>query len=132
MGADMGQKAPFDGKTILIVEGEAIVRFGLAEFFEDSGYRVFEAESASDAIEVLGRHAAIRVVLLDVEIKGSMNGIRLAHYIRERHPPTRLVVTSGGRAVAQSELPEQTFFLPKPIDAHRLLRKMENWNSQIL
>ena len=90
----MGQSKPI-AKSILIVEDEALIRFNLIDFFEDAGYRVSEAETADEAIAILDQNSSIRVVLTDVQMPGSMDGLKLAHYIRDRFPPTVLVVTSG-------------------------------------
>ncbi|MDP1026858.1 response regulator [Sphingomonas sp. KR1UV-12] len=112
--------------TILIVEDEAIVRFELIDFFEDEGYRVFEAENADDAIAVLERNSTIRIVLTDIDMPGSMDGLKLAHYIRKRYPPTLLLIASGRVSVSQSELPDYSVFLSKPFDPTRLMRTIDD------
>lgn len=121
----MGQSKPIGGKSILIVEDEAIIRFDLIDFFERAGYRVLEAESADDAIAILERDSSIRVVLTDVQMPGSMDGLKLAHYVRERFPPTVLVVTSGVLNPTKADLPLDSFFVPKPFDPNRVLGQIE-------
>lgn len=121
----MGQSTPIGSRTILIVEDEALLRFDLVDFFEHAGWRVFEAEHADDAIAILNRHKEVRVVLTDVQMPGSMDGVKLAHFIRDRFPPTVLFVVSGNVRIPQHELPARTSFLPKPFDHHRLLRTLE-------
>lgn len=91
----MGQSTPIGSKTILIVEDEALVRFDLVDFFTHAEWRVFDAENADEAIAILDAHKDIRVVLTDVQMPGSMDGVKLAHYVRERFPPTVLFVVSG-------------------------------------
>jgi CheY-like chemotaxis protein len=121
----VGQSTPIGTRTILIVEDEALVRFDLVDLFEAAGWRVFEAANADEAIALLDKHKEVRVVLTDVQMPGSIDGIRLAHYVRERFPPTVLFVVSGHVAVPAEELPERTTFLTKPFDPHRLLRQIE-------
>lgn len=121
----LGQSKPIDMNSILIVEDEAIVRFELVDLFEDEGYRVFEAGNADEAIAVLERHRMIRIVLTDVDMPGSMDGIRLAHYIRKRYPPTLLLIASGRVSVPASELPDHSVFLSKPFDPSRLMRTID-------
>lgn len=116
---------PIGSKTILIVEDEALVRFDLVDFFTDAGWRVFDAQDADQAIPILDRHKEIRVVLTDVQMPGSMDGLKLAHYIRERFPPTVLFVVSGNVPLREEQLPAHTTFLAKPFDPHRLLRQIE-------
>lgn len=67
----------------------------------------------------------MRVVLTDVEMPGSMNGLRLAHYVRDRFPPTTLYVVSGRMKLTMDDLPEQTTFLPKPFNPYVLLRELD-------
>lgn len=112
-------------RTILIVEDEALVRFDLVDFFERAGWTVFEAGHADDAIAILEHHKEVRVVLTDVQMPGSMDGVKLAHYVRERFPPTVLFVASGNVPLGPDDLPARTTFLPKPFDTHRLLRQIE-------
>ena len=121
----MGQRKPFAAKSILIVEDEALIRFNLIDFFEDAGYRVYEAENADEAITILASDSWIRVVLTDVQMPGSMDGLKLAHYIRDRFPPTVLVVTSGVLNPDKADLPVDSFFVPKPFDPKRVLGQIE-------
>lgn len=121
----MAQSTPIGNKTILIVEDEALVRFDLVDFFTDAGWRVLDAEDADQAIAILDRHKEVRVVLTDVQMPGSMDGLKLAHYVRERFPPTVLFVVSGNAPLRPDELPDRTTFLPKPFDPHRLLRQIQ-------
>ncbi|WP_082450498.1 response regulator [Sphingomonas sp. Leaf22] len=121
----MGQHLPIGTKTILIVEDEALIRFDLVDFFEDAGWRVFDAEHADAAIDILDRHQEIGVVLTDVQMPGSMDGLKLAHHVRNRFPPTMLFVVSGHVRIPEDQLPLQATFLRKPFDPNRLLEQIE-------
>ena len=120
----MGQADTGAGRAILIVEDEALIRYDLFDFFGDHGFKVFEAESADDAIAIMMQHAEIRIVLTDVQMPGSMDGIRLAHYIRDRYPPTFLVVASGAVRPTADDLPADAIFLPKPFDPRAVLKAL--------
>jgi CheY-like chemotaxis protein len=121
----MGQSKPIGSNTILIVEDEAIIRFELIDLFEEEGYRVFAAADADEAIAILDRHGEVRVVLTDIEMPGSMDGLKLAHYIRNRYPPTLLLVASDRVSVPASEMPEHSAYLAKPFDPAAMLRKID-------
>jgi DNA-binding response OmpR family regulator len=110
-----------DRQTILIVEDEPFIRFDLVDFFEDAGFVVFEAEDADVAIELMEVEPSIRIVLTDVDMPGSMNGVRLAHYIRERFPPTLLLVASGAVKLEAADLPIGATFFAKPYDPRAVL-----------
>ena len=112
-------------RAILIVEDEAFIRYDLVDFFEDRGFEVFEAENADQAIALLEANATIRVVLTDVAMPGSMDGMKLGHYVRDRYPPTLLVVVSGIVKVQPSELPTRAAFIPKPFDPRSILRTID-------
>lgn len=121
----MGQSKPYTARNILIVEDEALIRFELMDFFEEAGFHVFEAADADEAIAILEREKTVRVVLTDVQMPGSLDGLKLAHYVRDRFPPTALIVTSGVLNPARSDLPLDSFFVPKPINPRRVLGQIE-------
>lgn len=81
--------------TVLVVEDETLVRLDLSSYLDQAGYNVLEAGSASEAIEILERDRSIRVVFTDVRMPGDMDGVALARLVRERWPPTIIVVCSG-------------------------------------
>ncbi|MGE7368962.1 response regulator [Neorhizobium sp. NPDC001467] len=122
----MAQSRPINTRTILIVEDEAIIRFELADFFADAQYTVFEANDAGEAIAILEREKSIRVVLTDVQLPGTMDGLRLAHYVKDRYPPTVLLLTSGATHVPAEALPLDSRFVAKPFDPTRILRQIES------
>jgi CheY-like chemotaxis protein len=99
---------------ILVVEDEPLIRLGMASAIEEAGYEVVEAINADDAIVRLEQHKDVGLVLTDVDMPGSMDGIRLAHYVRHRWPPMHLVVVSGKVGVKPGELPAGAKFLSKP------------------
>lgn len=120
----MGQRAPINPRTILIVEDEVLFRLELADLFEASGYRVLEAGDADEAIAVLDEDPSISIVLTDIQMPGSMDGLRLAHHVRDRYPPVSLVIASGALRPSASELPERSLYLSKPINPFQLLRQL--------
>jgi CheY-like chemotaxis protein len=106
---------------IMVVEDEPLIRLGLASSIEDAGYEVVEAASADEAIRKLEATDGIRLVLTDVDMPGSMDGIRLAHYVNKRWPPIRLVVISGKVGVTPGQLPEGARFIAKPYQEPALI-----------
>src|SRR6201986_3701299 len=82
-------------KTILIVEDETLLRMEALDFMADSGFAVYEAGDADEAIAQLERHDDISSLFTDIDMPGSMDGLRLAHYVRGRWPPIKLFITSG-------------------------------------
>lgn len=99
---------------ILVVEDEPLIRLGLASLMEDAGYDVVEAAGADGAIRVLEADPGIGLVVTDVDMPGSMDGIRLAHFVRDRWPPIKLIVISGKVGVLPGQLPDGAQFISKP------------------
>jgi CheY-like chemotaxis protein len=71
------------GAAVLIVEDEPLIRMGAVSLMEDAGFEVYEAGSADAAIALLERHE-ISLIFTDVNMPGSMDGLKLAHYVRGR------------------------------------------------
>ena len=120
----MAQRAPINPRTILIVEDEVLFRLELADLFEASGYRVVEAGDADEAIAILDGDPSISIVLTDIQMPGSIDGLRLAHHVRDRFPPVSLVIASGALRPSASELPERSLYLAKPFNPFKLLRQL--------
>jgi two-component system, response regulator PdtaR len=57
---------------------------------------------------------------------GSMDGVKLAHYVRNRWPPVKIIVTSGYRHVSPEQLPEGSLFFSKPYDLEQVRRQIES------
>jgi two-component system, response regulator PdtaR len=107
---------------VLLVEDEALVRLSMREEIEAAGYKVYEAYNADEAIQLLEANPDIELVFTDVDMPGSMDGVKLAHYVRNRWPPVKIIVTSGYRHVTPEELPEGSLFFSKPYDLEQVRR----------
>jgi CheY-like chemotaxis protein len=105
-----------DKAIILIVEDEILIRMNAVQMLEDAGYRTLEASNSDEAILLLGSRSDIRAVFTDINMPGSMDGLKLAHAIRGRWPPVHLIVTSGLQMPAEAELPPKGRFIRKPYD----------------
>jgi CheY-like chemotaxis protein len=81
---------------------------------EDAGYEAIEASNAEEAIAILEARKDIRIVFTDVDMPGTMDGLKLAHAIRTRWPPIELIVTSGHFNLSDADMPERGRFFPKP------------------
>jgi len=105
---------------VLVVEDEPLIRMNAVSTVEDAGYVAIEAADADAAIAILESRDDIRVVFTDINMPGSMDGLRLARAIRNRWPPIRLIVTSGLIRPKEGEFPADGRFLPKPYAADHL------------
>jgi CheY-like chemotaxis protein len=100
--------------VVLIVEDELLLRGYAVEMITSAGFEVIEAGNADEAIEILEATPDITVVFTDIQMPGSMDGLKLARAVRGRWPPIKIVATSGLVDVGEKDLPEGGRFLPKP------------------
>ena len=105
--------------VVLVVEDETLLRWHAVAMIEDAGFDVIEAGNAAEAISVLEARTDIRVIFTDIQMPGSIDGLRLAHLVRNRWPPIKIIATSGQLRLRDYELPEGGRFLPKPIPSGR-------------
>ena len=115
--------------VVLIVEDETFIRMNAIEMVEASGFDVIEATCADEAISILEQRSDIRLIFTDIDMPGSMDGLKLAHFVKGRWPPIKIIATSGHAKIAESDLPEGSRFLSKPYAAatitgaiHQLIR----------
>jgi two-component system, cell cycle response regulator CpdR len=120
----MGQSKPFRA-TALVVEDDPMQREMIALLLEESHFDVIECESAEAAEAVLRRIAGeLSLVMTDVSLAGSMNGVALA-YVAKRYNPKLDVIVTSGEPLAEP-LPEGVAYWSKPwapLDVIRLAER---------
>ena len=107
--------------VVLIVEDDFLIRMDAIDMVRSGGFEVVEARDADEAMEILERRLDITVVFTDVQMPGSMDGLKLAAAVRGRWPPIKIVATSGHAKVTSDELPLGSRFLPKPYGEEEIL-----------
>lgn len=100
--------------SILVVEDEALLRFSIGDELRDLGYLVHEAANADHAIRILEQHPDIEVLFTDIDMPGSMDGLRLSAAVRDRWPPVKIIITSGKQRPSAAAMPGGSLFLSKP------------------
>jgi len=114
VGGVMGQSFPNQRPVVLVVEDEGLIRSTAIDMVEAAGFEAIAASDADEAIRILESRNDIRAVFTDVQMPGSMDGLRLARVVRNRWPPVALIVTSGHAHVEETDLPTGGRFLSKP------------------
>jgi CheY-like chemotaxis protein len=109
---------------ILIVEDDFLIRMGAVEMIKTAGFAIVEAANADEAMEILEVRLDITVVFTDIQMPGSMDGLKLAAAIRGRWPPIKIIATSGMVNVRKIDLPEGGLFLPKPYSSAEIVRTL--------
>jgi CheY-like chemotaxis protein len=110
--------------AVLVVDDEPWQRMMLSDAFSDAGYEVVEAANAAEALAALQASSDIGIVVTDIQMPGSMDGLRLARYVRDAYPPIALIVSSGAVRPESRDLPHDAIFLAKPIDVPAMLARI--------
>lgn len=110
---------------ILVVEDEPLVRMDIADHLSDRGFEVFEAGNADEAIALLENNLGIRLVITDIDMPGSMDGLKLAAAVRDRWPPVKIIVVSGHRVVEITDIPDGSVFFAKPYSPSHIVTSMQ-------
>ena len=113
--------------TVLIVEDEAIVAADLAGKLEQLGYEV--AGTAAKGEEAVELACALRpdIILMDIRLKGSMNGIEAAEATRRRIdvPVIYLTAHSDAATIDRAKLTEPFGYILKPFEERELATAIE-------
>lgn len=110
----MKQAYPAKKPVVLVVEDESLMLWAAMNIVKEAGFKAIGASDADEAIRVLESRTDIRVVFTDVQMPGSIDGVRLARVVRDRWPPVALIVTSGLRNISAQDLPKGVHFVGKP------------------
>jgi CheY-like chemotaxis protein len=96
--------------VILIVEDELLIRMNAVEMIEEAGFEVVEAANSDEAVAILESRFDITVVFTDMQMPGSMDGLKLAAAVRDRWPRIKIVTTSGHVKLGPRDLPQGSRF----------------------
>jgi len=111
--------------VILVVEDEMLLRMRAVDMVEDAGYTSLEAVDADEAVAILESRSDIALLLTDIQMPGSMDGLKLAHTVHERWPPIRIILVSGQLELANIVIPPNSRFFGKPIEAGEMIAQMQ-------
>jgi DNA-binding NtrC family response regulator len=116
--------------TVLVVEDDAIQRWFAVSMVEAAGFEAIEAGNADEAVRILESRKDIRIVFTDINMPGSMDGMKLAACIRDRWPPVEIILTSGEFGEKDVTLPARGLFFPKPYDPNAVSEAMRRMTTR--
>ena len=111
--------------VILVVEDEMLLRMRAVDMVEDAGYSSVEAVDADEAVAILESRSDIALVMTDIQMPGSMDGLKLAYTVHERWPPIRIILVSGQLKLSTAEIPADSRFFGKPLEAAEMIAQMQ-------
>lgn len=100
--------------VVLVVEDEPLILMDTAEELRMAGWVVLEARNADDALAQLNTHRNISALFTDIDMPGSMDGLRLAKEVKQLWNHIKIVITSGAQVPTRQRMPDGAVFVPKP------------------
>lgn len=113
--------------TVLVVEDDYFIRDLVSEELGEAGFEVLQVGDAGQAIEMLETRQDIHLVFTDIDMPGSMDGLKLAAAVRDRWPPVHIIITTG--KMRPMTIPANALFIPKPYITRALVSAMRTFEN---
>jgi CheY-like chemotaxis protein len=95
------------------------------DIVEDAGFNSIEAVNADDALALLESRSDIDLLFTDIQMPGSMNGLKLAHAVHERWPSIKIILVSGQVNPTEDERPADSRFFGKPMEVQQMIAELQ-------
>jgi CheY-like chemotaxis protein len=112
--------------VVLVVEDEMLLRMRAVDMVEDAGFTSVEAVDADEAVAILESRSDIALLFTDIQMPGSMDGLKLAHAVHKRWPPIKIILVSGQLKLASIDIPADSRFFGKPLEAKKMIAEMQS------
>jgi two-component sensor histidine kinase/DNA-binding response OmpR family regulator len=116
--------------TVLIVEDEMLLRMRAVDIVEDAGFTPLEAVNADDALALLESRSDIELLFTDIQMPGTMNGLKLAHAVHERWPLIKIILVSGQVTPNEEDRPANSRFFGKPMEVQQMIAELQGMIGQ--
>jgi two-component sensor histidine kinase/DNA-binding response OmpR family regulator len=113
-------------RAVLIVEDEMLLRMRAVDMVEDAGFAPVEAINADDALAILESRSDIELLFTDIQMPGSMDGLKLAYAVHERWPLIKIILVSGQLKLTNNDMPADCRFFGKPLDVKQMIAEMQD------
>jgi two-component sensor histidine kinase/ActR/RegA family two-component response regulator len=118
-----GQSAAL--RAVLVVEDEMMLRMRAVDIVEDAGFTAVEAVNADDALAILESRSDIELLFTDIQMPGSMDGLKLAYAVHKRWPSIKIILVSGQLKLTDNDKPADSRFFGKPLDVKQMIVEMQ-------
>src|ERR1700681_2761626 len=112
--------------VVLVVEDEMLLRMRAVDIVEDAGFTSVEAVDADEAVAILESRSDIALLFTDIQMPGTMDGLKLAHAVHQRWPPIKIILVSGQLRLANIDIPPHSRFFGKPLEANEMIAEMQD------
>jgi two-component sensor histidine kinase len=111
--------------NVLIVEDEMILRMRAVDIVEDAGFNPVEAVNADEAMSILESRSDISLLFTDIQMPGSIDGLKLAHAVHDRWPSIKIILVSGQVKPSDAERPAESRFFGKPLGVEQMITELQ-------
>jgi two-component sensor histidine kinase/DNA-binding NarL/FixJ family response regulator len=111
--------------NVLVVEDEMILRMRAVDIVEDAGFHPVEAVNADEAISILESRSDIALLFTDIQMPGSIDGLKLAHAVHHRWPSIKIILVSGQVKPSDAERPADSLFFGKPLGVEQMITELQ-------
>ena len=119
----LGSDAP--PTNVLVVEDEMVLRLRAVDIVEDAGFTAIEAVNADEALSILESRSDISLLFTDIQMPGSIDGLKLAHTVHRRWPAIKIVLVSGQVKPSDSDKPTDSRFFGKPLEVKQMIAELQ-------
>jgi two-component sensor histidine kinase/DNA-binding NarL/FixJ family response regulator len=116
---------PGSPANVLVVEDEMVLRMRAVDIVEDAGFTAVEAINADEAISILEARSDISLLFTDIQMPGSMDGLKLAHAVHDRWPAIKIILVSGQVNPSEAERPTDSRFFGKPLSVGEMTAQLQ-------
>ena len=116
---------PHPTPVVLVVEDEMVLRMQAVEIVEDAGFVPVAAVSADEAIKILESRDDISLLFTDIQMPGSMDGLKLAQAAHRRWPQIKIILVSGQITVTDADKPNESKFFSKPLEIQQMIAELQ-------
>jgi two-component sensor histidine kinase/ActR/RegA family two-component response regulator len=121
MSSDPLQSSP----KVLVVEDEMVLRMRAVDIVEDAGFTPIEAVDADEALSILESRSDISLLFTDIQMPGSLDGLKLAHAVHKRWPAIKIIMVSGQVNLSDADKPADSRFFGKPLIADHMISELQ-------
>src|SRR6202795_1112978 len=113
-------------RSILVVEDEMMLRMRAVDMVEDAGFAAVEAINADDALAILQSRSDIELLFTDIQMPGSMDGLKLAFAVHERWPLIKIILVTAQLKLTDKDNPVNSRFFGNPLDVKQMIAEMQD------
>ena len=111
--------------NVLVVEDEMVLRMRAVDIVEDAGFTAVEAVNADEALTILESRSDISLLFSDIQMPGTIDGLKLAQAVYRRWPHIKIILVSGQVKLSDTEKPINSRFFGKPIDVKQMIAELQ-------